>query len=200
LGDRFTQYNYDFKQLVRDICNSQTYQRASQRNASNEADELNFAHSRIRRIRSENLLDSISEVTETKDKFGGLPLGAKAVQIADGNGSTYFLTTFGRSNRATVGVCEVKTDPTLSQSLHLLNGETVENKVRDGGAIKRMLEAGRTPEQIIETIYIRSLARKPTPEETQKLMAVVSGEPSPQKGLEDVFWAVLNSREFLFNH
>ncbi len=200
LGDRFTQYNYDFKQLVRDICNSQTYQRASQRNASNEADELNFAHARIRRIRSENLLDCISQVTETKDKFGGLPLGAKAVQIADGNGSTYFLTTFGRSNRATVGVCEVKTDPTLSQSLHLLNGDTVETKVRDGGAIKRMLEASRTPEQIIETIYIRSLSRKPTPEESQKLLAVVSAEAVPQKGLEDVFWAVLNSREFLFNH
>ncbi|HVU89353.1 MAG TPA: DUF1549 domain-containing protein [Pirellulales bacterium] len=200
LGDRFTQYNYDFKQLVRDICNSQTYQHTSQRNASNEADELNFAHARIRRIRSENLLDSISEVTETKDKFAGLPLGAKAVQIADGNGSTYFLTTFGRSNRATVGVCEVKTDPTLSQSLHLLNGDTIETKVRDGGAIKRMLEAGRTPEQIIETIYIRSLSRKPTPEESQKLLAVVAAEPAPQKGLEDVFWAVLNSREFLFNH
>jgi hypothetical protein len=200
LGERFTQYNYDFKQLVRDICNSQTYQRASERTESNGSDELNFAHSRIRRIRAENALDCVSQITETKDKFPGLPLGARAVQIADGNGSTYFLTTFGRSNRATVGVCEVKTDPTLSQSLHLLNGETVEIKVRDGGAIKRMLEAGRTPEQIIESIYIRCLARKPTTDERDKLIAVIAAEPIPQKGLEDIFWAVLNSREFLFNH
>lgn len=200
LGEKFTQYNYDFKQLVRDICNSQTYQRTSQRNASNESDELNFSHARIRRIRSENVLDCVSQITETKDKFPGLPLGARAVQIADGNASTYFLTTFGRSNRATVGVCEVKTDPTLSQSLHLLNGDTVETKVRDGGAIKRMLEAGRTPEQVIDTIYVRCLTRKPTPAETEKLLAIVAAEPVPQKGLEDVFWAVLNSREFLFNH
>jgi hypothetical protein len=200
LGEKFTQYNYDFRQLVRDICNSQTYQRASERTESNASDELNFAHSRIRRIRSENALDCVSQITETKDKFPGLPLGARAVQIADGNGSTYFLTTFGRSNRATVGVCEVKTDPTLSQSLHLLNGETVETKVRDGGAIKRMLEAGRTPEQIIESIYIRCLCRKPTTDERDKLIAVIAAEPVPQKGLEDVFWAVLNSREFLFNH
>jgi len=200
LGERFTQYNYDFKQLVRDICNSQTYQRASGRNESNESDELNFAHARIRRIRAENVLDCVSQVTETKDKFPGLPLGARAVQIADGNAATYFLTTFGRSNRATVGVCEVKTDPTLSQSLHLLNGDTVETKVRDGGAIKRMLEAGRTPEQVLETIYIRCLSRKPTVSETEKLLAIIATEPVPQKGLEDVYWAVLNSREFLFNH
>jgi hypothetical protein len=84
--------------------------------------------------------------------------------------------------------------------LHLLNGDTVETKVRDGGAIKRMLEAGRTPEQVLETIYIRCLARKPAAAETEKLLALVAAEPVPQKGLEDVFWAVLNSREFLFNH
>lgn len=200
LGDHFTQYNYDFKQLVRDICNSQTYQRSSQRNVSNESDELNFAHARIRRIFAENVLDSVSQITETKDKFPGLPLGARAVQIADGNASTYFLSTFGRSNRATVGVCEVKTDPTLSQSLHLLNGDTVETKVRDGGLIKRMLDAGATPQQLIEMMYVRSLSRKPTPQEMEKLLAIVAAEPAPQKGLEDIFWAVLNSREFLFNH
>ena len=153
---------------MRDICNSQTYQRASQRNASNEADERNFAHARIRRIRPRTCSTAISEVTETKDKFHGLPLGARAVQIADGNGSTYFLTTFGRATARRSASCEVKTEPTLSQALHLLNGDTVETKIRDGGAIKRMLEAGRTPEQIIETIYIRCLSRKPTPDETRK--------------------------------
>ncbi len=200
LGDRFTSYNYDFKQLVRDICNSRTYQRSSQRNESNASDELNFAHARIRRIRAENLLDSISEVTETKDKFQGLPVGARAVQIADGGVSTYFLTTFGRSNRATVGVCEVKTDPTLSQSLHLINGETVENKIREGRLVPRLLEEGKTPEQVIETIYVRCLSRKPTAEEYERLAPVIAQAENPQQGLEDVYWAVMNSREFLFNH
>ncbi len=84
LGDKFTAYNYDFKQLVRDICNSQTYQRSSQANASNADDTRNFSHSRIRRIPAESLLDCLSQVTETQEKFQGLPLGARAVQIADG--------------------------------------------------------------------------------------------------------------------
>jgi hypothetical protein len=200
LGQKFTSYNYDFKQLVRDICNSQAYQRSTERNASNETDEKNFAHANLRRIRSENLLDCISQVTETKDKFGGLPLGARATQIADGGTSTYFLTTFGRAARQTVCSCDVKTDPTLSQALHLLNGETVQEKIRAGGVLKRATDAGQTPAQIIESIYIRCLSRKPTAEETEKLVALIGQAPDVGQGLEDVFWALLNSREFIFNH
>jgi hypothetical protein len=200
LGKKFTEYNYDFKRLVRDICNSKTYQRSTQRNASNDSDELNFAHSRIRRVRAENLLDYISQVTETKDKFQGLPLGARAVQIADGGTSTYFLTTFGRATRNTVCSCEVKTEPTLSQSLHLLNGDTVEGKIRGGGFIQRALAAGKTPDQVITSIYIRCLCRHPSADELTRLKAAVAGEPDPTRALEDVFWAVLNSREFMFNH
>jgi hypothetical protein len=200
LGDKFTSYNYDFKQLVRDICNSQTYQRSTHKNSSNELDDRNFASSRLRRIKAENLLDCISQVTETKDKFGGLPLGARATQIADGTTSTYFLTTFGRSPRQSVCSCDVKTDPTLSQALHLINGDTVHEKIRQGGVVKRMLDAGKAPAQVIEDIYIRCLSRKPTAQETEKLMAIVSQSADPLQGLEDVFWAVLNSREFIFNH
>ena len=176
LGEKFTQYNYDFKQLVRDICNSKTYQRSTQRNASNDSDELNFAHSRIRRIRAENLLDCISEATDTKDKFQGLPLGSRAVQIADGGTSTYFLTTFGRSTRNTVCSCEVKTEPTLSQSLHMLNGDTIEGKIRNGGFIQRELKAGKTADQIMQSIYVRCLCRQPSPEEQAKLKAAIAGE------------------------
>ena len=200
LGDKLTSYNYDFKQLVRDICNSKTYQRASERNASNDADELNFAHSRIRRIRAENLLDCVSQATDAKDKFPGLPVGSRAVQIADGGTSTYFLTTFGRSTRNTVCSCEVRTDPNLSQSLHMLNGDTIEGKIRNGGLIQRLLKEGKTPDQVIETIYLRCLTRKPTAEEITKIKTAVAEEKDPQKLLEDVFWAVLNSREFVFNH
>jgi len=200
LGRRLVEYDYDFKRLVRDICNSQTYQRSFQRNASNEHDESNFAHARVRRIPAESLLDSISQVTATKDKFRGLPLGARAVQIADGKTSTYFLTTFGRSERATVCACEASTSPTLSQALHLVNGATVHNKIREGGLVAKALQEGQTPQQVIETIYIRALARKPTDAERNDLLGKVGEAPDPQQGLEDVFWAVLNSREFLFNH
>ena len=200
MGKRLREYNFDFRQLVRDICNSQTYQRSSARNASNELDERNFSHANTRRIRSEMLLDCVGQVTDTKEKFRGLPLGARAVQIADGMTSTYFLTTFGRARRDTVCAAEVSTDPSLSQALHMLNGSTVGGKIAEGGLIGRWLAAGKTPEQIIESIYVRALTRMPTADERTRLLAVVQQAESPEQGLQDVFWAVLNAREFVFNH
>ncbi|MFT7643512.1 MAG: hypothetical protein ACI9G1_005278, partial [Pirellulaceae bacterium] len=88
LGKKLVEYNYDFKQLVRDICNSETYQRSTVRNESNEADTRNFAHANVRRVPAEMLLDCINQVAQTNDKFRGLPIGARAVQIADGQTST----------------------------------------------------------------------------------------------------------------
>jgi hypothetical protein len=200
LGDKLVEYKYDFKQLVRDICNSEAYQRSTVRNASNADDERNFAHGNVRRIPAEQLLDCICVVTDTQEKFRGLPLGARAVQVADGQTSNYFLTTFGRSPRDTVCACEAKTEPNLSQALHLLNGTTVQGKMNQGQLVAKLLKSEQTPEQIIEQLYIRCLSRKPTAEEQSRLLALVSEAPNPQSGLDDVFWAVLNSREFLFNH
>jgi hypothetical protein len=200
LGEKLVEYNYDFKRLVRDICTSQAYQRSCVSNESNKHDNRNFARASVRRIPAEMLLDCVSQATQTKDKFRGLPLGARAVQIADGQTSNYFLTTFGRSPRETVCACEAKSDPTLSQALNLINGATVQNKMQQGGVIRQALEAGKTPRQVIESLYVRCLTRKPSEEETKQLLRVVSSAPTPQEGLDDVFWAVLNSREFLFNH
>jgi hypothetical protein len=200
LGAKFTEYNYDFKQLVRDICDSNTYQRTTHRNASNDHDEVNFAHARLRRIKAECLLDCISQVTGTQDKFPGLPLGARAIQIADGGTSNYFLTTFGRAVRTTVCSCDIKTEPTLSQSLHLLNGDTVAGKITSGGIVRQLIESGGPPEEVIKQIYVRCLSRQPQPEETERLLALVAETDNLQQGLEDTFWALLNSREFLFNH
>jgi hypothetical protein len=200
LGAKFTSYNYDFKQLVRDICNSHTYQRSSQANESNQDDTKNFARSRIRRIPAENLLDCLSQVTEVQEKFQGLPLGSRAVQIADGQASNYFLTSFGRSPRQTVCEAEATTSPTLSQALHLLNGDTVSRKLAESKRLQALLDAGQKPAQIFETIYVACLSRKPTAEETQKLETLIAAEPDARKAVDDIFWAVLNSREFLFNH
>ncbi|HLW67251.1 MAG TPA: DUF1549 domain-containing protein [Gemmataceae bacterium] len=200
LGKRFTDYKYDFKKLVRDICTSRTYQLSTQPNDSNAGDTRNFAHGNVRRIRAETMLDCISQVTETKNKFPGLPVGARAVQIADGSISTYFLTTFGRATRDTVCSCEVKLEPTLSQSLHLLNGDATTQKIQAGGLIARRLNDKKSPKEIIEELYVRCVSRKPTPKETAKLEELVNQNPNKQQGLEDLFWALLNTREFMFNH
>ncbi len=200
LGQNFADYGYDFKRLVRDICNSRTYQLGTATNETNESDESNFSHAKVRRIRAEVLLDVISQVTETRNKFRGLPLGARAVQIADGNTSNYFLTTFGRASRQTVCSCEVKMDPNLSQALHLINGDTVQNKVAEGGVIQRQIDAGVSETDIINNLYVRSLARSATDEELKDLLAFVAESPDKAAALLDVFWALLNSQEFVFNH
>ncbi|WP_231746615.1 DUF1549 and DUF1553 domain-containing protein [Maioricimonas rarisocia] len=200
LARKFTESNYDFKGLVRDICLSNTYQRSTQRNESNMTDERNFAHQTIRRIKAESMLDIISQVTNTKDDFAKLPPGARAVQIADGATSTYFLTTFGRAKRETACSCEVQMEPTLSQALHLMNGDTVNNKIRQGGLLKQLKDEGLDPMQIVERLYVTCLARKPTEEEKASLAPLFAEGSNVDQGLEDVFWALLNSREFLFNH
>jgi hypothetical protein len=200
LGHKLVEYKYDFKRLVRDICLSQAYQRTTQTNASNEGDQRNFAHARVRRVQAEMLRDCITQVTETKDKFRGLPLGARAVQIADGATSDYFLATFGRSPRETVCACDVRSEPTLSQALHLLNGDIVQNKVREGQVIQRLLAAKKSPEEIVRILFIRCLSRDPAPEEIDKFKKLIEGQPKQAEALEDIFWSLLNSREFCFNH
>ena len=174
LGKRFTAYNYDFKKLVRDICTSAAYQRDTAPTKSNESDTRNFARGPIRRIRAETMLDIVTQVTDTKDKFPGLPQGARAVQIADGQTTNYFLTTFGRPTRETVCSCEVRLEPTLSQSLHLMNGDTVSPKVQQGDLVGKRLAAKKTPAEIVDEIYLRALCRKPTAAESKNLTAAVA--------------------------
>ncbi|MFK8111847.1 MAG: DUF1549 domain-containing protein [Rubripirellula sp.] len=200
LGGKLSEYKFDFRQLVRDICNSKAYQRSATPNESNQSDTRNYAYSTVRRIPAEMLLDCVSQVTGTKEKFRGLPLGARAVQIADGKTSTYFLDTFGRSGRATVCDCEATTDPSLSQALHLLNGSSTSGKITKGKVVAELLKDNATPEQALDRLYVRCLSRYPTEAERKELLDSVAKAPKPQEGLEDVFWAILNSREFVFNH
>ncbi len=201
LGKKFVEYDYDFKRIVKDICTSLAYQRSTKANESNAADTRNFAKADLRRIRAEVLLDCITQVTDTQDDFLGLPKGARAVQIADGNTSSYFLTTFGRATRTTVCSCEVKVEPNLSQALHLLNGDTVNAKVKQGGLVPRLLREGKAPRDVFADLTIRSFCRVPTEQEYAALDAALAVEGAkPEQVLEDFLWALLNSREFLFNH
>jgi hypothetical protein len=148
------------------------------------------------------LLDVINQTTESKQKFRGLPLGSRAVQIADGRTTDYFLTTFGRATRETVCSCEVSMEPNLSQALHLLNGNTVQGKVANGGVIAKLLAEKKAPQEIVSDLYLRTLNRRPTAKEVEKFDKILADvKPDEQrKVLEDLFWALLNSEEFIFNH
>lgn len=199
LGRRLADSGFQLKSLVREICNSQTYQRSTRPNDSNRDDLTNFSRGQVRRIRAEAMLDSISRITETEDRFPRLPAGARAAQIADGAVSNYFLSTFGRAPRETVCSCEVDVEPNLSQAFHLLNGDTTNNKIVEGGVVRRMLDAGRSSAEVIEHLYISCYSRRPSESELSELLAALD-QDDPATALEDVFWALLNSKEFIFNH
>lgn len=200
LAAQLTAYRYDFKKLVRDICTSRTYQLSAVPNATNATDEINFSKSSVRRIRAEVLLDALSTVTGSTEKIKGLPQGSRAIEIADGRTSTYFLTTFGRATRETPCSCEVMMEPNLSQALHLLNGDTVNAKVVNGGLVKKLLKDGKQPPEIIDELYLRTLSRHPTATETGKLQTFFTEGKKPDVVLNDLFWSLLNAKEFVFNH
>jgi hypothetical protein len=200
MGRKLVDYKFDVRQLVRDICQSKTYQLATQTTSWNEWDDRNFSHARIRRLRAEVLLDCINQVTGTSDSLAGLPLGGRAIEVPNGDSNNYFLSTFGRASRNTPCSCEVSTSPTLSQALHLLNGENTTAKINQGQWIDRQLDNGQTPNQIATNIYVMCLSRIPTTNEMEAISSRISSASDPRAELVDLFWAVLNSNEFIFNH
>ncbi len=199
LAKKVVEYNYDLRRIVRDICNSRTYQTATRGNETNQLDERNFAKGTIRRMRAEVMLDCISQVTETKDKYKGLPAGARAVEIADGKTTSYFLTTFGRRDREVVCSRE-EVGPTLSQALHLLNGSTIEGKITQGGVIPKLMKLNLTPREIASELYLRTFSRNPSDDELDQLQDFWGVTEEQPKVYHDIFWALLNAKEFMFNH
>jgi hypothetical protein len=200
LAERLVAARFDLRSLIRDICASRTYQLSVVPNATNEHDSRNFARGRVRRIRAEVLLDAIGAVTGAPEKIRGLPAGARAVAIADGRTTNYFLTTFGRATRETPCSCEVRLEPNLSQALHLLNGDTIQGKISSGGLIRTWLREGRSREAIITELYLRTFGRFPTAAENSHLAAFFSPEAKEADVLHDLFWSLLNAKEFVFNH
>jgi hypothetical protein len=200
LGRKLAEYRFDIRPLVRDICTSRTYQLATAKHPGNEWDERNFSRGRIRRLRAEVLLDCINQVTGVQERFPGVPEGGRAVQIANGRTQNYFLTTFGRATRETPCSCEVRTSPTLSQALHLLNGETTSGKIEEGALVETLLAEANDPLTVAHQLYERTLSRLPTPAESSAIRARLDSASDVPAALTDLFWALLNSNEFIFNH
>jgi hypothetical protein len=201
LGKRTVEYNYDLRQLVRDICNSYTYQMSTRPRNPELTDVRNFAQARVRRLSAEQLLDAILSVTDTEVKFKGLPVGARPFEVAGGDSGNYFLKTFGRPTRETVCTCERENEPTLSQSLHLINGDTIDNAIKkEGGRLDQLLKAEKPVDEILNTFYLAALARHPSDEEKQQLLGYIESSEDKRAAYEDALWSVLNSKEFLFNH
>lgn len=202
LVERLTATNYDLRALVSDICNSYTYQRAAEPNETNRLDTRQFSRAQLRRLRADILLDSILVATEAERTFKDFPPGTRAMEFYPRNvyegAVDPFLATFGRSPRTSICSCETRTEPNLSQVLHLTVGDTVRESVRKGGVVERLLEEGKSGEALVEELFIRALSRKPSEEEVEGLLALVP-EKNPALAYQDIFCALLQSTEFSFN-
>ena len=199
LAKRMVELNFDIRKLAREICLSATYQRATRSNESNELDSNNFAKATIRRMRAEVLLDAIADASGNSAKHTGMSQGMRAVEIADAKKTNYFLTTFGRSTRDNVCARD-EVSPTLSQALHLLTGDTVEGNMKAGNLVAKLTAGGSKPAEIMTELYLRVIGRPPTADESTALEALFSDAEQTKATLEDIQWALLNSKEFLFNH
>jgi hypothetical protein len=202
LGKKLAEYNFDGRHLIRDICLSRTYQLSTVPNATNRDDSDQFSHQHLRRLRADVLLDSLAQVTGTPTSFNGTAAGSRAVQLFEGGRTTnnYFLKTFGQCSRDSVNASETRLEPTLAQALHLLNGDTIESKLGRSTVVASDLKEGRKPEEIIDDLFLRALSRKPSEPEKKKLLALVAAKPRDRGAYDDIFWALLNSTEFEFNH
>ncbi|MCB9879944.1 MAG: DUF1549 domain-containing protein [Planctomycetes bacterium] len=199
LGEKLAAADFDLRALVREICASNTYQAAQH---PEHAPAQTYAGMPPRRMTAEQLLDAIGVVSEVPTRFRGVPLGASAVQVVDANAQSRFLDLFGRPLRESVCTCERREEPTLNQVLHLINGDTVEQKVRSkDGRLHRLLKAGAAPEAIVEELYLAAYARPPRDDERARvLQGVAEAGDAAAAAWEDVLWAIVNSKEFLFQH
>ena len=200
LAKEFIAHKFDTKHLIRTIVNSRVYQLSSTPTDQNKYDQQNFARYYARRLPAEVFLDAVNTTCGTKGNFNGMSIHARAVDLPHEGFGSYFLDTFDRPKRVTVCECERSSSATLGQVLLLANSEEIENKIGDGnGRMARFIKDKTPAKQAIEEIYLVSFGRNPTTTEINRSLAHIQQSKDPKKGLEDVMWAILNSKEFMFN-
>ncbi len=201
LADEFISSGYDLRHLIRTILTSQTYQFSARTNSLNVDDDRYFSHAIAKRLSAEVLLDAISELTDTPTDFKGLPGGARATQLPDGQVDHPFLKTFGRPARELACECEREGDSNLSQALQLIGGSTVHDKLRtDGGRMHRLAESELSAAEITEALYQIALSRSPESSELEAAVAHIEAADNRREAVEDLGWVLINSKEFLFRH
>ena len=218
-ADDLVRHKFDLKALMRLILQSNAYQRSSRPLPGNHLDRRFYSRYYPRRMMAEVLHDAIVQVTEVPTRFDFIafpgndrqktefyPLGTRAVQLYDAAVENYFLQAFGRNPRRIVCECERSDEPTMVQVLHLSNGVTLNEKLHAPGnrldKLLRLRREGMSSAAVVDEIYLACLARFPTESERQKLLALLppQGASNEAEVLEDVFWGLMSSREFLFNH
>jgi hypothetical protein len=201
LADDFASNKYDLRRLVTTIMKSRTYQLAALPNETNRDDTKYFSKSVTKLLTAEQLLDALCDFTGVPEKFAGLPAGTRAIQLPDGEVNHPFLKTFGQPARELACECERESDGNLAQALQLINGPTVNEKVKNpDNRVGKLLAAKKSEPEMLNELYMVALARLPDAEEAKVALAHVAKGSDKRKAWEDVIWAILNTREFLFRH
>ncbi|MDH4454965.1 MAG: DUF1553 domain-containing protein [Verrucomicrobiota bacterium] len=206
---------FDLKALMRTILQSETYQRSSLTLPENITDLRYGSHYVPRRLKAEVLLDTVSQVTAAPTTFkidrrnanrgtaDAYPMGFRALQLPDSNIASYFLKSFGRADRVATCECERTNEPSMAQALHIANGDTLNLKLaQKDNRLDALLTSQQPVAKIIEEAYLLTLTRAPTDRELEKATALLtSAKPEDRRTtLEDLFWSLMSSKEFLFNH
>jgi hypothetical protein len=208
LAKDFVDHHYDVKHLIRTIMTSRTYALSSTPNDTNAEDETNYSHAIPRRLTAEQLLDAEHQVTGVPSEFAGYPKGMRAgempgVRVARSRGSRptqadMFLVTFGKPARQLVCECERSTDATLGQTFQMISGPEIARMLAEpSNRLGTLLKDGASAEKAIEELYWSALSRPPTEDERNVMTTHVRSAGDSRKGLEDVAWALLNSKEFV---
>jgi hypothetical protein len=194
-------HRFDVKHLIRVITNSRTYQLSAQGNEFNKDDSKYFSHAVTKLLGAEQLLDALCAVTEVPEKFPGMPAGTRAVQLPDGDGNHPFLKTFGQPARELACECEREGDSNLAQALQLINGPTINEKLRNpNNRVGKLLAKKAGDADILADLYLATLSRPPTEADATVALAHVAKAQEKRKAWEDVHWALINAKEFLFRH
>jgi hypothetical protein len=197
--------HYSLKHLVKTIVMSRTYQLSATPNEYNQHDKQNYARYYPRRMSAEVLYDAVNQVAESPAQFNGLPTDRyapnRAIMLPDEAFPSYFLDVFGRPQRISACECERVSEANLAQALHLLNSDEVQGKLaRPGGRAEAMAKDARPDAEKVDELFLWALARKPTPEQRELALAHIAKNTTNKKvAYENILWALLNTKEFVFN-
>lgn len=202
LAQHLREVRYDLKAFTRTLLNSTVYQLSSETNDTNGTDRQHFSHAVPKALPAEVLLDAVSQTTGVTEKFNGWPEGIRAIQVWDNRMPSYFFRIFGRPVRATVCECERSNEPSISQALHLMNSPEIHEKLTHRrGQARRLALGGLAPDQVAAELYLGTLSRFPTEAERPLIEETFAVHASDrQAAVEDLLWALLNTKEFLYNH
>jgi hypothetical protein len=206
LAQRFASGGYDLKALHRTLLNSYTYQRSWRPNPTNAGDRRNFSHALVRRLAAEQVIDAVAQATGVPPQFTATeaPPQTRAIELAPSRvlgAEAYALTIFGRPQRQQNCDCERSSQPGLPQTLYLFNDGDLLNKIRKTGArLEKLLAANADNDQLVEELYLWTLARWPSASERAEAVKYLGASSARRTSAEDLFWALLNHREFLVNY